>query len=245
MRKFQLCILLIALMAASSLWTPSTAIATPPQATSAHFTNPVAYELKSLLTTEFKCTIDKPGTWAVLDIFSADGIVKNVYDGPISVAGEEVTFPAWDGTDYRRRRMPSASYEWRLTLLKNGERSYTRGKICVSKINFFISGVSDNGEGVQVFSRYMIPGNANIYMRLRDPYAASDPGRFLSSLIGWIEYPPPHREQRIEIGSWRLPEAETLDVTHYLRDADSIRYRGMHGFTFSDYHTVFYMTVIQ
>lgn len=236
---------LTVLAAALSLALASPAVAAP-KATEAAFTNPVAYELKSLLSTRFYCTVDTAGTWAVLDVFSADGIVKTVYSGPIAAANTKTYFPAWDGKDYLGRRLPSASYEWRLTLSKGGQSSVTRGKITVSRITFFVKGEGST-EGMDLQNRYMLPGNANIYLDLA---ALGTDGATLSINIayptnpaGWDPSFP--TLQLIELGDLQASAGAPLKQTIYLRGSQAPRYRGSYEFQNWFGSARFYVTVIQ
>ncbi len=221
----------------------STAFAAP-GVTYAKFSNPVAYELKSLLSTRFTCDVDTPGTWGRLDILGANGVVKTVYNGPLTQGAN--WFPLWNGLDNAGKRLPSASYDWRLTVTKGAESTVVRGKITVSKIQFVVKGRSD-GQVITFQDRYMIPGSANIYwqatnrtssssslhVELRAPSTVASPvGRVVG--YGDIEFDP----------------SETVKGTWYLRKEpgnDTLLYdRGVHRFAIRSLNVVdYYMTVIQ
>lgn len=214
----------------------STAFAAP-GVTNAKFSNPVAYELKSLLSTRFTCDVDTPGTWGRLDILGANGVVKTVYNGPLTQGTN--WFPLWNGYGANGKRLPSASYDWRLTVTKGGESTVVRGKLTVSKIHFVVQGrLTDLGE--ESYSRYMVPGSANIYWQFTN-------NSWVDSLYFYLYAP-----SGTNVG-WAyvdFDENETLKGTWYLRKEpgnDTLIYeRGMHDFEISVANDVtFYMTVIQ
>lgn len=209
-----------------------------PVVTNAKFSNPVAYELKSLLTTRFTCDVDTAGTWGRLDILGASGIVKTIYNGPL-VQGTN-WFPLWNGLDASGKRLPSASYDWRLTVSKGGESTVVTGKITVSKIHFFIKGrLQDLAAADEL--RYMIPGNANIYY---DMVTADILDVFSLEL-----YDPVGGE--VGFALWTFDFAgDRKRGTLYLRNNPgndtSIHIRGMHNFHLEAANDVtYYFTVIQ
>jgi hypothetical protein len=186
--------------------------------------------------------------WAVLDVFSADGIVKTVYSGPTTGGGALQTFPVCDGKDYLGRRLPTATYEWRLTLNRGGETSVTRGRVIVSRITFAVSAVESSDEGYwDVEDRYMIPGNANVYLRLRPALPNYDKG--WGSLNVQLEYPAGVGagyllQQVVRVGNYES-KGPTLNTTTYLRGANAVRNRGPHTFRLATQNADYYFTVIQ
>lgn len=208
-----------------------------PGVTQARFLNPVAYELKSLLSTRFTCNVDTAGTWGKLDVMGANGIVKTIYSGPL-VAGTN-WFPLWTGLDAAGRRLPSASYDWRLTVSKGGQSTVVRGKITVSRIHFAIAG---QGGYLQqtYYSRYMAPGPANIYYDLKN----DTPYDTLSLDI----YEPSQR--LVSHSSWEFDYQQRIPGVLYLRNNPGndtlVRERGMHTLKIGTYDQVdYYFTVIQ
>lgn len=208
-----------------------------PGVTNAKFSNPVAYELKSLLSTRFTCDVNTSGTWGKLDIMGANGIVKTVYSGPLT-AGTN-WFPLWNGMDASGKRLPSASYDWRLTVTKGGESTVVRGKITVSKIHFIVKGRLQD-LGIAYYDRYMIPGNANIYFQATNE-------SFVDSLYMYLWTPS---DDLVGSGLISFEENETRKGTFYLRknpgNDTSLHERGIHTFEVDVANDVtFYMTVIQ
>lgn len=212
----------------------STAFAAP-GVTNAKFSNPVAYELKSLLSTRFTCDVDTPGTWGRLDILGANGVVKTVYNGPLTQGTN--WFPLWNGYGANGKRLPSASYDWRLTVTKGGESTIVRGKLTVSKIHFVISGQADP-DTPYFYSRYMMPGNANVYSRI-----VNNSGD--TSCLTLAMFFSPNTEELGYIYWWTNPNS-VLNYTHYTRDYFDLKYRGVHTIgVMASEDSTFYMTVIQ
>jgi len=236
---------IMALAALGALLIAPSAFALP-HAEEAAFTNPVAYELKSLLTTHFYVKLDTDNVWATLDILAADGsVVKTVYSGPTGRAGVRYYFPYWNGLDKNGRRLPSANYRWRLQLAQGNQRNYYYGNITVSKINFFMKGSGLPGGSTsdltvsQQFNRYMIPGNANIYMQVWETDSSVNGARLTADLV----YPVDH--QYPEAFSYLVANDTVLNATAYLRGAKAIRYRGVHNWWLECPNATYYMTVIQ
>lgn len=239
---------IVALALMGVLLTAPSAFALP-HAEEAAFTNPVAYELKSLLTTHFYVKLDTDDVWATLDILAADGsVVKTVYSGPTGRAGVRYYFPYWNGLDKNGRRLPSANYRWRLQLAKGTQRNYYSGNITVSKINFFIKGVGQPDGSTsdlsvsQQFNRYMIPGNANIYMQVWETDSSVNGAR-LTADIAYTTSSIDHRYP--EAFSYLVANDQVLKATAYLRGTKAIRYRGVHDWWLSCPNATYCMTVIQ
>ncbi len=146
---------------------PATAFAAPKIAKAA-WSNQIAYELKSGLSSTFTCQVDQAGCWATLTVSGAKGVVKTVYSGPINVANAPVSFPAWNGLDASGRRMSTATYDWKLTVTKGNQASTATGKIAVSKIYFNLRGSLDINKSVTE-TRYMINEATAFYIWARTP----------------------------------------------------------------------------
>ena len=201
------------------------------------YTGPVAYELKSLQTTRFWCTVDTPGVWATLRIKDGQGrVVRTIYSGPIQEANKRFYFPLWNGLDDNGQRLFSASWNWELTVNKGGAVATKTGKITVSKIEFFLTGrVSDLKE--DLFSRYMIPGNANIYIR------TSTSGPFDAFMFGIVNA---SGYEYISDPILMDRPNRAVNTTVYLRGSNAMIGRGMNVFVTAGYDDVYYyMTVIQ
>lgn len=227
----------------------ASAHAAAPVVTNAKFSGPVAYELKSLLTTRFSCDVDQAGTTGKLDILGASGVVKTIYNGAL-VQGTN-WLPLWNGLDSSGNKLPSASYDWRLTVSKNGESTVVRGKITVSKINFYVKGSLANGASTSA-SRYMIPGTANCYI-----WAKTDTGTTATAVFGidlsYVRNLPPYPPMTIPYPGAFLSIASGSTATHYLRDPWVITTRANRTLSIRNASQSlsgspsmdFYMTVIQ
>jgi len=222
-----------------------------PNAEEAAFTNPVAYELKSLLTTHFYVKLDTNDVWATLDILGADGsVVKTVYSGPTGWAGPRYYFPYWNGLDKNGHRLPSANYRWRLQLAKGTQRNYYYGNITVSKINFFIKGRDASSGGTTALAdRYMIPGNVNLYVQAGEAVPSTGGGLLWVGLT-YPRWPIPRPasftpSQQIDVGRYAYLAGQTLKTTTYLRGERAVKNRGWHRFDLSTINSDYYITVIQ
>jgi len=201
------------------------------------YTGPVAYELKSLQTTRFYCSVDTPGVWATLRIKDGEGrVVKTIYSGPINDANTWFYFPLWNGLDNNGKRLYTSSWNWELTVNKGGQTAVKTGKITVSKIAFFVTGRAQY-PNVDLFSRYMVPGNANIYVRTSSP-VSFDAFQFAIAHEGGYQY-----ESRI---IYNDVANSPVNSTVYLRGSTAPRARGMHVLGAAAYEDVsYYITVIQ
>lgn len=240
--------LCVTVMVCALLASAAPATAAAPRIKEISFTNPVAYELKSLLTTRFYCTVDQPGVWARLDIMGADGPVKTIYNGPIERADERFWFPLWNGLDSAGRRLPSASYEYRLTVNKGATATTKTGRITVSRINFFLKGTLASQKG-KAESRYMLNEAANFYVWGKT-LNASQTKLYLSP--GPIEYKDGPFTKVLPGVLLTFPNGQTQ--TQYFRGAQAIPTRGMRDITVSNHTPAFtnqdvsmeyYITVIQ
>lgn len=238
-------ILVVLALAAAMTFAFTTSALAAPGVTNAKFSNPIAYELKSGLYTRFTCDVNTPGTWGRLDILGANGVVKTVYSGPM-VQGTN-WLPLWNGLDSSGRRLPSASYEWRLTVSKGGEVTTVNGKLIVCKVCFTVKGtVSDGRLDVQ---RYMIPGTVNIYYTLGPTVSSSQlmPSRPVDIAI-FVYKPGGDILDRTRLES---SHSTATQGTFYLRRKDyvdsTVTVRGMHGFSLWAYGGSVYAscTVIQ
>ena len=140
-----------------------------PTITNAGFTNPIAYDLKSLQQTRFYATVDRP-VWAVLRISNGTGEVVRAYNGPVTVVGKPFWFPAWNGKTSRGCRLPSAlGYTWDLTVDRGGLSSTRHGTIAVTRTLLRERGQTEvpdsRPETEIVWSRYMVAGPARVQLR--------------------------------------------------------------------------------
>jgi hypothetical protein len=206
----------------------------PPKASFVRYTNPLAYDLKSLRSTRFYTSVDKPNVWAELSVKCPTG-TKYLYKGAIPNAGENFYFLPWDGMGPDGKRMTSAAYEWTLRLSQSGSTSTYTGKITVSRICFSISGTAKAGSPVRT-SAYMVPGSANCYIAATSG-AASD--ALYLSLAGPNGFAVAQRNFGVSSGA-------PLNAVSYYRDAAAIRSAGTHAWTFTGRVAPTYrVTVIQ
>jgi len=243
-------LLFVAALACSLLIGVTTAVAAP-VITEAKFTNPVAYELKSLLTTRMYCTVDTPGVWATLTVSNYKGVVKTVYSGAIPTANQRFWMPPWNGMDASGARLPTGVYNWTLTVAKGTTRTTTTGKIAISKINFNVSATLGDEQSTS-FSRYMVPGPAFIYVW---GYTQNYPQNIISLGVSGVVSSIPNR---IMIPYWHsFPNATTYN--YYITRPFGIGSKGMHTISIGNRAMYFnatnppaprpllsaYMTVIQ
>jgi len=214
-------LLFVAAFACSLLIGIASAVAAP-VITEAKFTNPVAYELKSLLTTRMYCTVDTPGVWATLTVSNYKGVVKTVYSGAIPTANQRFWMPTWNGMDASGARLPTGVYNWTLTVAKGTTKTTTTGKIAISKINFNVSGVAAAQQAVKA-SRYMVAGPAYLYV-----WASTTNSSNNSAFIGvsGTTRPPAGYIGRVPIAWFVFPNNTTY--SYYLKDPCTIASKGMH-----------------
>lgn len=218
--------LLIAALVAGVFGGATSAHAAAPVVTGARFTGPIAYELKSLLTTRLTCNVDQAGTTGRLDILGANGVVKTIYNGPMTAGTNWL--PVWNGLDSAGKRLPSATYDWKLTVAKGGESTVVRGKIAVSKISFIVKGNVAPGAAMTA-DRYMIPGTANCYIR-----ASTSSGDTVTMLFSInLSYTTTRLGQTMTIPypGDLLSISNGATYTHYLRSPWTISSRGNRRFT--------------
>lgn len=204
---------------------------TNPVVTSAKFSNPIAYQLKSLLTTRFSCNVDVSGATGKLQILNGNGvIVKTIYNGALAAGAN--TLPAWNGLDANGKRLFTAAWTWRLTVTKNGKSTVITGKIPVSKIYFSMTGTATS---LQSQIKYMMPGNANIYIQASTARA--------TDRLSISCYEPSGR--RVGTLSYPMTSAKPLSATAYFKLVTVVRERGNHTWKIGASNTVYSILVIQ
>ncbi len=166
-RSTRSCILFLATaMAVLAFAAPALAV---PRATFVKYSNPIAYQLKSLQTTRFYTNVDTGNVWAELKVATPYGD-RFIYKGPIAAAGKNFFFPLWNGTGPHGENLPSsAGYQWTLTVSQSGLSSATRGTIAVTKIYM---GTHVKATAADLLSHdlevrrsaYLITGSFNIYV---------------------------------------------------------------------------------
>jgi hypothetical protein len=207
---------------------PGVAFAAP-AVNSAGFNHHIAYDLKSMQTTAFHAQVNTPGVYAVLKVSTTRGDVV-LYRGAINVANQDVTLATWNGMGPDGKRLPSSiAYVWTLTISKGGTYASESGTVSVSRIRFDLSGAAYPGSGQAVYSRYMLPGNANVYVFALvegDPDAPPGTGSLGARIHGVV--PGAYTRSIPSAGSYPVDATKPLRVTAYLRGADSIPDKGMH-----------------
>jgi hypothetical protein len=204
-----------------------------PKAAFVKYTNPVAYDLKSLRTTRFYTRVDRDGVRAELTVRCPSG-VKKIYSGSVGPKGQTFYFPAWDGTGPRGEKLPSAVYDWQLKLTKDGATRTYSGKISVSRVYFSLSGVAKGGSPVKR-AAYMVAGNANCYV------TAKTSSRWDMLTVG-LSSPAQSWPSRY----WYLGATSPLSTTTYFRGTAAVRAAGLKTWTVTGRSNVAYtLTVIQ
>jgi sugar lactone lactonase YvrE len=192
-------------------------------------TNPVAYELKSLLTTRFLFSSNLPAATGKIEIQTASGWKTVKSNIPIAAANTTVSV-SWDGK-IAGRRIPSAAYNYRVILTKSGQTASKGGKLLVSKIYFSFKGSSAWGF-VRHHTGYMVPGNANVYISA-DPWSGTSDSLRIS-----LRDPYTYRRT---LGTWAVPAPPGhLNATAYIRYPYQIRTRSIHTFNVSAARTAGY-----
>jgi hypothetical protein len=194
-------------------------------------TNPVAYDIKSLQSTRFYAAADQPNCYAVLKVKTASGYIT-IYKGALGTA---TSYFSWRGLSADGHRLPSAVYDYTLTVNKGTASATKSGKISVSKIWFTFSGRSVALATVK-HRGYMKAGNANVYVSANSPtkpdsmaMRIAGPGGLNSEIMYRYVY------------SWR-----PLSATVYLRAGTAIRQNGIQEFAVRCANDVRYtVTVIQ
>lgn len=171
------CILVALVIAVALAWAAPAFAA--PGILFAKYTNPIAYELKSLQSTRFYTRVDTANVWAALKVRTPYGD-KYIYRGAIPTAGTNFYFPLWDGKGPSGQRLPtSVAYRWSLTVTRGGQSTTASGTIPVTRIYTSISGsVSqsyfDNFElFTHTYHSYFVKGWVTAYLSARATASAA------------------------------------------------------------------------
>lgn len=212
---------------ASLLWTQIAFAA--PAVNYAGFDRHIAYELKSMQRTVFHAQVNTVGVYAVLKVATMRGDVV-LFRGGIDMANRDVTLASWNGMGPDGRPLPSSgAYVWTLTISKGGHYASSSGTISVSRIRFQLSSGAFPGSKPIVFSRYMIPGNANVYVFANvegDDSGTPATGSLAVRIHGVA--PGAYTRSVPSTGSYRVDSTRLLRATAYLGGSNSIPDRGMH-----------------
>lgn len=145
---------------------------------SAGFSNPIAYALKSLLSTKMTFNANASSVHAKL-VVNVPGGAWTIYDGnTANKVGESFSLPAWNGKNPATgQKAPfAASYSWTLTLSKAGQPSVTKsGTILLSTVYFQMKAAA-GGATTHTGSGYLqsppsATGSVNIYVSAAAPSA--------------------------------------------------------------------------
>lgn len=241
-RRLVACVLM-ALVAALAI--ASSAFAAP-KISEAAYTNAIAYDLKSLQSTHFYATFDRP-VWAELTIHDGAGRkVAKIFDGSISEANKRFWFPSWNGKNSAGKRLPSSgAYIWKLRAVSDGQESVTTGKIAVCKVLFTMRGDFPTAREQKpawepIYERYMVKGAATIYTRaVRGGDDATPLSIYYASRSESTQYYG-------KLGDWDVSASQPLNTTTYLRGTKAIPRQGWYEFSFNISGSLWYeVTVIQ
>lgn len=210
---------------------PPLPAAAAPKLAVARFTNPVAYELRSFLTTRFVIRTDKEDVAVRLVLKTPSGDVV-LHDGVVpNAANTNYSLPVWNGL-VDGRRLPSSSYDWVLTVTKDGQTTTKTGKITISKVYFKMSGTSAGTTNTH--SYYMVPGNANLYIAARTSAVSDSIGIRLSGPGSYY----------FDAGTFAFGSAAKLDKTVRASGVNAIRARGYHTFRVAGKTAVRYSIIV-
>jgi Tol biopolymer transport system component len=188
-------------------------IAPPPVVVSyVRCSNPIAYDLKSLLTARFSTRVNVSAAYAVLSVATPKGPAY-IYRGAIPAADRDFTFPEWNGRGPDGAKLPPSSYVWTLTVTKGDlSPSTTTGKILVSNVTFTV-----NGKGTaraQLYPRYMIAASANCYISAFPLSAVlTGPGHYSQMLSSWLSTPA---SRTVYLRGARAPTIKSTGSTPYV-----------------------------
>jgi hypothetical protein len=185
--------------------------------------NPIAYNLASMRSTHFTASVNTPNVRAELVVITPNGNVT-IFKGVIAHANSTVWFPQWNGKMPNGKLLPTASYDWRLTVTKGDQSSVARGKIIVSRICFSMKGtvsgyidVNDFGNSIER-DAYMLKGSANCYLSVTTTYP-EDQVRML--ILGPLDY-------GVMVAWDPFTNAGAMSGTAHLRDKYAPRANGLH-----------------
>jgi hypothetical protein len=194
----------------------------------AAFSNPIGYDLKSLLTTRFTTNVNQTGVTAVLRVLTPNqnraGYVQ-LYSGPVGPSNTDVVLKNWNGLNTNGKRLWAANYAWTLTLSKPGMPTTTvKGNLLISNVTFVVSGMAS---GLwDTYQRYMIPGTANLY---------------ISATGLQVKLAGPAGSGYNQPAVWNGDSG-----TAYLRGSQALKVKGMYTYSMSSLqHRQYYMTVVQ
>ena len=212
--------------------------------TSAGFTNPVAYSIKSLLTTRMNLTCNTSGVHAKLVVHipayrgkpAADW---TVYNGNIAnLAGVEYAFPAWNGrSPVTGKQAPyAASYHWTLTVTGNGETATKTGSLLLCTIYFQTKGASAANHAVAarcyLKGSAAVPGAVNFYISAKSTASSDQLSLRLTGPSGYAAVPTSM--------PWRLPVRVPAPKTPNVSGAHGIRTSGVYTIYFTGKTAVTY-----
>ena len=196
---------------------------------SAAFSGPIAYRLKSLLTSRLTANINQSSVNARV-VITGGGINWTIFNGPIAnVANTNFTFPAWNGTNPANgtQHVPFAgTYTFTLTVTKGGQTGTAAGRITIGNVYATLKGSAaagvTNNHVVFLTGSTTAPFSVNINPRV----TAASPGAFAMRVTG------PGGYNRVPSGSpWTIGPAVGALPTGRLTSIAAIRTSG--NYTFS------------
>jgi hypothetical protein len=190
-----------------------------PRIVAAGFSNPVAYDLRSLRSTRFVFTADRSACGVTLTLRTPNG-PATLFSGVVpNAAGVPYALPAWDGK-VRGMRLPTGMYGWVLTVRKSGVTATRTGSLLLSRVCLSFSGSSTSGIA-RTHSVYLVTGRATCTI---EATSVASSGRLAMRVTGPSSYDR-------SLGTWALSATRPLLAVASLSGSSAVRASGLHLFT--------------
>jgi hypothetical protein len=181
LRKLMVFVTLVASIVAG---TASVALAAP-TITSHNVTNQIAWGLKSMQYAYFYAGVTPANAWVKLEILSAKGVVKKIYDGPVNKLGKDPSgrywSPRWYGKDNSGRMLATGIYNYKWTATSAGSSVTRRGNIAVSRVWLTLTG-GGTTSAPAAFERYLYAGSTRVFYHV---YSAETTRTFMAVSAAW------------------------------------------------------------
>ncbi len=201
--------------------------------TSAGFSNPVAYQITSLLTTKPSFKANAAGVTAKLVVHipgyktmpAADWTVFN--SNVANTAGLAYALPAWNGKNPATGKAApyAANYGWTLTITKSGQAATKTGSLLLSTIYFQAKGTSAGGHGVlagcYLKGSAAKPGSVNFYISAKSTAASDQLALRLTGPGGYAAVPSSM--------PWKLPVPSPAPKTPNVSGPSGIKANGIYN----------------
>lgn len=221
--------------------TATATVLNPLAVTSAAFSNPIAYSLLSLQSTHMVANINQSAVHAMIVVNSTVGNWTIFNANIANTAGANFTFPNWNGKNpVTGASVPfAATYNWTLTVTKNGQTATSTGTLIISNSYAKFTG-SLGANATRNHIAYMIgsaasPKGVNIYVSA----TAASAGRLAIRVTG------PGGYNRVPTGSpWLIGPGAPVPPTGRLTGAAAIRANGNYTFAITTTVNATYTIVI-